>query len=184
MRRLIYILFNCFLMSVIHGQNNDKSYENWNSIVGYVNVKMTECYLQDLLDSDNLNNKDKEYYLVTLKPKLVKSTIDNPITFDSLENYLTPNFEKTLSNFSLKVNQIKSGPKELDSLFNSIEVVFIGVKKENLINSEPMNKLRIEITDYVPEKSSEEVIEISTFQEANMDVIQKRGETIFTLSNI
>lgn len=178
MRNLIILIFSCLFLSFLHGQSNPISDEKWSAMVDHTNANVTKNYIESV----SLTKKDSLYYLDNLKVRLNESSINSPLPFDSLEIYLKQEFERTFEKVSFKINEVKTKEKDLDTLFVAIGTILKGVKDEQLIDSQPLALLRTDIEGYINPTVEENVENISNVN-AKSEVIPKRGESIFTLSN-
>ncbi|WP_225034704.1 hypothetical protein [Winogradskyella sp. SM1960] len=178
MRNIIILIFSCLFLSFLHGQSNPISDEKWSAIVDHTNANVTKNYIESV----SLTREDSSYYLENLKERLNESSFNSPLPFDSLEIYLKQEFERTFEKVSFKINETKTKEKDLDTLFVAIGTILKDVKEEQLIDSEPLSKLRTDIEGYINPTVEENVQNISNVI-AKSEVIPKRGESIFTLSN-
>lgn len=182
MKNLFFIFFWLSIGSLF-GQNPILQ-ENWDAIVDHTNATVTSCYIEKLHISKKLNKEESEYYLNTLKKRLNNSSINSPIAFDSLEIYLNHKFKLTFENVSFKINEIKQGPRELDTLFGLMETIFIDVKQDSLIKSESISNLRTEINEYLHSQVIQDTQDVNSLKVLDEKPIEERGESILNLSNI
>lgn len=182
-RNFMFFTFILFCVSLF-AQEKSIAENDWNSVVDYSNTKVTLVYIDNLLKTSKQTEDEISYFNNTLKLKLSESSLENPISFDSLSVLMNPKFERTFKNLSFKINSVKNEPNDIDSLFNLIKTVLVEVKKEELYDSEALMKLREEVHQFTISQSSEVTEDIVPSVVINQARTSDRGNSIFSLSNI
>lgn len=177
-------LTSTLIMNIIFAQENDISDEQWKKIVDYANTKVTLTYIDSLHNATKLNQLETENYENILKPQLINNSLSSPISFESLKILMTDHFGQTLKNLSAKIDNLKYGSRDLDSLFSSIESAFKAVKMEKLDNSSPINNLRSEIIEFTNKEKIEVVSPINNKETPSVNLNQDKSDSILTIPNI
>ena len=174
-------------INILFAQENSISKEKWNTIVDYTNAKVTLAYIDDLHEKSNPSKEDNVYYNNILRPQLSNASIESSISFDSMSILMKPHFEKTLNNLSFKINEIRNEPRDLETLFSSIEAALKTVKRDNLDNSKTIIHLRSEIMDFTKFTNLTDVQQspvASAVLDEPEEIRSERGNSLFTLTNL
>jgi hypothetical protein len=150
-------------------------------LVDYVNAELTKTYIEKILHkllqiAENRSSyrepyKDSIEYKDKIEQVLLKNTISNPVSFETLSRLLENRFTVTLSRVSKQINDRKtfyndnlSNAKLVDNVLN---VTFNNAIK--VLIDDRMKSLRSELKDYFENKEtqlSEDIVkkELATTQ--------------------
>ena len=156
MRYLICLILTSILFSnSIWAQEADIPQEKWNDIVDYANAKATMTYL-DVYTLSKALKEEINFYESTLKPKLELSSLKAPVSYSTIQLLMESHFKKTFEKLTSQIDLVKSKPRELDTLYNTLHGVLKDVNLEESQRNSLINRLKTEINKSSNIKSQED----------------------------